>query len=190
MRGQSHPSPKDQKGNMKCTNCGYDPNKPVNPKLQVAKTKKPTFDSFLSHSEIKDLLERACTVDVWDYHNALGCSIKEKYESLYCRLMDVTKVLIRKGASGYFWIVCGPETGSIFQTMTSMFDPNPEPYDEEQLVAGQIPMGMGRVRYEGLLNLKWRVYVDEGLDNEILVGCNDTLEQPSHYAKIQIANFV
>ena len=58
----------------------------------------------------------------WDFSTALGDTIKEKYESLYVKVVEVTNVVHRKTLrGGANWIVTSPEVASIFETATAGF---------------------------------------------------------------------
>lgn len=69
----------------------------------------PKFETFLSYQEILDIQYNAETVGAWDFANSIGDTIMEKYESLYIKLVEITNILISKGAAGYFWITTSPE---------------------------------------------------------------------------------
>lgn len=155
----------------------------------VNQFEKPTFDNFFEHDELMDMAMNAATVSAWDFNSALGDTIMEKYESLYVKVAEMTNVLLKKGAKGYFWIVCNPEVASIFETATTGY--RPCACDEDLLLHGQQPMGLSEVRHLGLINAKWRLYVDTEMEpNKLLIGCNDKREDNLHYARLSISNFI
>lgn len=148
----------------------------------------PTFEHFFTTDELEDIAINAQTVAAWDFNTALGDTIKEKYESLYVKLVEVTNVLLAKGAKGYFWIATSPSIASIFETATCGFWPT---YNERDKIGGVFPMGLPQVSYIGAINSKWRLYADPTLkENQVIVGCNDTLEDYSHYARMVVTNWV
>lgn len=162
----------------------------INPK----ELKHVTFEKFFCHTEVEELLANAGTVCVWDFNTALGESIKEKYETLYYKVSELSNVLMKKGASGYFWIVCSPEVASIFETATHGFYPlSSEEFESYYGKNKQVPMGgwTDQLQYRGLIHSKWRLYVDPKLDmNRVLIGANDTKGDPLHYGRMSICNFI
>lgn len=138
---------------------------------------------FLTHDFIVAKLEAAVTSGCWDWNAALGDTVKEKYESLYCKLVELTYVLVTKGAKGYFWIVASPEVGSIFET--AGFCPSNTEYGE------QIPLGIPDIYELGTMSRKWKVFVDTNMQQEvILVGAGMNEEDPKYYGVLKIANFI
>jgi len=100
---------------------------------------------------ITDLRKNAGTVATWDFATALGDTIKEKYESLYIKIVEVSNIIHRKTLrGGANWIVTSPEVASIFETATAGFAPAPSNTFENT---------MG-VQYVGAVNNRWRVYKD------------------------------
>lgn len=152
----------------------------------------PTFETFFTHEELQDISNNACTVCAWDFNTCLGDTIKEKYESLYVKLHELTNVLVKKGAKGYFWIVCSENISAIIETCTAGFMPSPidclDTYNTP--LQGQYPLGMESIEYVGLLNGKWRIYRDSEMtyDSSLIIGCNDRREDPTHYGRMSIAN--
>jgi hypothetical protein len=61
----------------------------------------------------------------WDFNTALGDTIKEKYESLYVKVVEISNVINRQCCSGANWIVTSPEVASIFETTAAGFAPAP-----------------------------------------------------------------
>lgn len=150
---------------------------------------KPTFVDFFSHEEIADIRNNASTVSYWDFNTALGDTIMEKYESLYVKMVEITNVLLAKGAIGYFWIATSPEIASIFETATAGF--NPMGSSHREMIGGIYPLGLPEVYYAGAINCKWRLYIDSQLDKNVaIIGCNDKREPNQHYAKLTVCNFV
>jgi hypothetical protein len=51
----------------------------------------------------------------WDFQTALGDTIREKYESLYVKVVEVSNVINRKMVRGQAnWVVASPEVASMF----------------------------------------------------------------------------
>ena len=100
---------------------------------------------------LTDLRNNAGTVAAWDFNTALGDTIKEKYESLYVKVVEVSSVVHRKTLrGGCNWIVTSPEVASIFETATAGFAPVP---------SDTFTSSLG-VQYVGTVNSRWRVYKD------------------------------
>lgn len=100
---------------------------------------------------LSDLRNNAGTVSAWDFNTALGDTIKEKYESLYIKVVEVSNVVHRKTLrGGCNWIVTSPEVSSIFETATAGFAPNPSETFTSSL----------GIQYVGTVNNKWRLYKD------------------------------
>lgn len=118
----------------------------------------------LDREIIGNLLANVNTRHEWDFHTALGDTIKEKYESLYIKLIEVSNVIHRKTfRGGANFIVTSPEIASIFETVAE--------YD-----AGFSPQSEGdHLQYAGTINCRWRLYKDHLFPvNKILLGhCGD-----------------
>lgn len=100
---------------------------------------------------LNDIRSSAGTVASWDFNTALGDTIKERYESLYVKVTEVTAVVHRKTLrGGANWIVTSPEVASIFETATAGYAPN----------ASESFTGTVGIQYVGSVNGKWRIYKD------------------------------
>lgn len=100
---------------------------------------------------LTDLRNNAGTIAVWDFNTALGDTIKEKYESLYVKVVEVSNVVHRKTLrGGCNWLVTSPEVASVFETATAGFAPAPS----ETFTAS-----LG-IQYVGTINNRWRIYKD------------------------------
>lgn len=100
---------------------------------------------------ITDLRVNAGTVATWDFATALGDTIKEKYESLYVKVVEISNIIHRKTLrGGANWIVTSPEVASIFETATAGFAPAPSNNFESSL----------GIQYVGQVNNRWRIYKD------------------------------
>jgi len=111
---------------------------------------------------LQDLRLNAGTVAAWDYSTALGDTVKEKYESLYVKVTEVSNVIHRKTLrGGANWLVTSPEVASIFETATAGFAPAPSETFTSSL----------GVQYVGTINNRWRLYKDPLFpSNQILMG--------------------
>ena len=111
---------------------------------------------------LTDLRNNAGTVTAWDFNTALGETIKEKYESLYVKVVEVSNVIHRKTLrGGANWLVTSPEVASIFETATAGFAPAPSETFTSSL----------GIQYVGAVNNRWRLYKDPLFpSNQILMG--------------------
>lgn len=109
-----------------------------------------------------DLLNNAGTVAAWDFATALGDNIKERYESLYVKIVEVSNVIHRKTLrGGANWIVTSPEVASVFETATAGFAPAPSETFTSNL----------GIQYVGTINNRWRLYKDPLFrTNQLLMG--------------------
>jgi hypothetical protein len=111
---------------------------------------------------LTDLRNNAGTVTAWDFNTALGDTIKEKYESLYVKVVEVSNVIHRKTLrGGANWLVTSPEVASMFETATAGFAPAPSETFTSSL----------GIQYVGTVNNRWRLYKDPLFpSNQILLG--------------------
>lgn len=111
---------------------------------------------------LTDLRNNAGTVAAWDFNTALGETIKEKYESLYVKVVELSAVIHRKTLrGGANWLVTSPEVASIFETATAGFAPAPSETFTSSL----------GIQYVGTVNNRWRLYKDPLFpSNQILMG--------------------
>lgn len=111
---------------------------------------------------LTDLLLNAGTVGAWDFSTALGDTIKERYESLYVKIVEMSNVIHRKTLrGGANWIVTSPEVASIFETATAGFAPAPSETFTSSL----------GIQYVGTINNRWRLYKDPLFrTNQLLMG--------------------
>jgi hypothetical protein len=111
---------------------------------------------------LTDLRNNSGTVAAWDFNTALGETIKEKYESLYVKVVEISNVIHRKTLrGGANWMVTSPEVASIFETATAGFAPAPSETFTSSL----------GIQYVGTVNNRWRLYKDPLFpSNQILMG--------------------
>ena len=111
---------------------------------------------------LQDLRANAGTVTAWDFNTSLGDTIKEKYESLYVKIVEISSVIHRKTLrGGANFIVTSPEVASIFETATAGFAPAPSETFSSSL----------GIQYVGTVNNRWRLYKDPLFQsNQLLMG--------------------
>ena len=111
---------------------------------------------------LTDIRNNAGTVTSWDFATALGDTIKEKYEALYVKVVEVSNVVHRKTLrGGCNWIVTSPEVASMFETATAGFAPN---------TSETFTSSIG-IQYVGTVNARWRLYKDPLFPtNQLLLG--------------------
>lgn len=122
---------------------------------------------------LTDLRVNAGTVAAWDFNTSLGDTIKEKYESLFVKLVEISNVIHRKTLrGGANWIVTSPEVASIFETATAGFAPQP---------SENFTSSIG-IQYVGAIAGKWRMYKDPLFPtNQILLGYRGDSAMDSGY---------
>ena len=111
---------------------------------------------------LTDLRNNAGTVAAWDLATALGDTIKEKYEALYVKIVEVSNVIHRKTLrGGANFLVTSPEVSAIFETATAGFAPAPSETFTSSL----------GVQYVGTVANRYRLYKDPLFPtNQILMG--------------------
>jgi len=111
---------------------------------------------------LTDLRQNAGTVTAWDFNTSLGDTIKEKYESLYVKIVEISSVIHRKTLrGGANFIVTSPDVASIFETATAGFAPAPSETFTSSL----------GIQYVGTVNNRWRLYKDPLFpSNQLLMG--------------------
>lgn len=112
---------------------------------------------------LEDLRDNAGTIVVWDYATALGDTQKEKYESLYLKIVEASNQIRKKTlrAEANF-IVCSPEVYAIFQSATAGFAP--------AAIDAGMQSAVG-IQYVGTINARYKVFVDPAADRStILLG--------------------
>ncbi len=120
-----------------------------------------------------------------DFNLLLGDTIRERYESLYLRLVEMFNMLIRKVPKvSNAWILSSPEISSIFETASAGFSPSsvyPEYFTEAE---EDHPV------YKGIVNNRWNLYshtlFPQGI---ILMGVGKGEPTPQHLALLNLLNF-
>ena len=102
-----------------------------------------------------------CT-DEWSFKNALGDTIMEKLESLYCKIVEVSKCEHPYKAS----LICSPEVASIFN-QSSVF----KNLCNKPIVSFNRTWPDNEVFYlSGKLN-DFSVYIDSNINQSVLYVC-------------------
>ena len=141
--------------------------------------KHPNIQQFIDDSMKNSKVQLS-----WDFNTALGDTIKEKYESLYVKVVELTKKLIKQGTKGYFWLLVSQEVSTIFETATAGFAPAPRDYDNK--FNGQLPMGLDHTELCGLVSAKWRLYSSSNMpDDALIVGADS-----GPVGTMELTNFV
>lgn len=109
---------------------------------------------------------------VWDWNNALGDTIMEKYESLYICLHEQSKKL--SPDNGPECLICNTVIGSIFEAATSGFRQADAPLTVN-----------GILEYKGCLNARWFLWYDYFMHHEEIWVCNNT-----EMVKVHIVNLI
>lgn len=111
---------------------------------------------------LTDLRNNAGTVGSWDFSTSLGDTIKERYESLYVKVVEMSAVIHRKTLrGGANWIVTSPEVAAVFETATAGFAPDPSETFTSSL----------GIQYVGTINKRWRLYKDPLFQtNQLIMG--------------------
>jgi hypothetical protein len=138
----------------------------------VEAKEEPTKSFFYSHKQLIKFLKNAKSHTEWDFAASMGDTIKEKYETLYFSLVQLTadvrmkspirqKEHLESDVTASWWVVTTPEISSIFETATIGFAPRYR-LDEAK------PAG---VIYAGTINCRWRLFKDDDFPNgKMLIG--------------------
>lgn len=86
----------------------------------------------------------------FDFDNSLGDTIREKFESLYLKMIEVDDIVKSKIGSGTNWIATSPEIASIFET-SSVFKGG---IDYTDFTSSLGVCNLGRI------NNRWEIYKD------------------------------
>ena len=125
------------------------------------------------------LASQAYTRCSWDFSNALGDTMREKFESFYVKLVDVTHVVVKKGGKRLFSLFASPAVVSIFDSYTN---------SKLHLTQEQRPFGIDIVEV-GVVHNRWRLYQVESLKTNECIICDERFI-PEHAALMTISNFV
>ncbi len=149
---------------------------------------KPTFRSFLSDKEVEQLLETVPLVNVWN-HAAMPSTAQIKLMQLVYFINELNESLIANGTRGYFWLMMSPNMRKGFENLIGFSNIPTAPVSFSDMIDGQLPQGLSTINCFGVLMSKWRLYHRlNHPENVILLGCNDKLEDISHYARINLSD--
>jgi len=113
-----------------------------------------------------------------------GDSLKEKYTSLYAKLKELTNTILSKGGKGFFWIVTSSDIVNWIEEVTY------EKYARSKFILSaddHMPLGYNYVAFWGILDRKWRVYVDPLVPaDNMLIGAGYAKKTSEYYASLKI----
>lgn len=139
-------------------------------------------DEFIEHKLVELVLKGAATQAVANWETFTGATLKEKYEGLYVKIQELTYVIMAKGGKGFFWIVASPQLESVLELAKPGFVAAP---------AEQMPLGYNMTLFTGILEKRWRVYIDPMLDaSTMVIGAGFSKKAPEYYAVFKLENFV
>jgi hypothetical protein len=139
----------------------------------------PDAPDVMTLDEFLELFDNAGTVSLWDFNCALGTTCREKYESLWMKLLELAGVISQKiGKQMTYWAAVHPCVGTAcFQG----FSHSPR----------LIPMGGTEPIYLGTLCQRMEIFECPLPDpTRILVGCGNEKMTPEHYARLSLCNYV
>lgn len=137
-------------------------------------------DKFFSHPMVQTYLATAGTNETIDWNKITESTVPGDYSKLHKKLLDVTNTIIKKGARGYFWLVCSPEMGDVLASIKSFVPTFVEQY----------ALGYPIIMFMGILDKRWRIYTDVALPNQtMLLGTGFSKKHVNFYANITVENF-
>jgi len=110
---------------------------------------KKDLTTNVTHDLVLERLVNAATVCDWSFDNALGKTFKEKFPSLYVKLIELTNVVVAKSGQGFFCIVVSPLVLNIIEESGQL-----------EYSCDHFPIGYNEVYPVGVLSRRWRVYCD------------------------------
>lgn len=122
---------------------------------------------------ITNILNNVGTISSWDFNTTMGYTIKEKYESIYVKIAEISNIIYRKTLRGANWIVTSPEIASIFETAPLGFEANP---NEDECSLGTV--------FAGTIDNRWKLYKSThtpSIQNKILIGYKGNSHLDSGY---------
>lgn len=141
---------------------------------------------FLDHEEVMYMINKAVIGDCWAWNADSTRDFKEKFGLIYLALHKLTSAMIQYGANGHFWICSNPDIISLIELSATNLINHSSKHSE---------LGNGKIHQVGVLNQRWRVYIDYDLrENVLLIGCGykklerDTEIIPNRIAKLIIHN--
>lgn len=138
-------------------------------------------DKFFTHPVVEWFLTNAGSEEIIDWKTVVDNKDKEnKYKKLHAKLLEITNVVVGKGARGYFWLIASPQISDILASIKPIF-----------VSAGldQLPLGYPIVLRQGILDKRWLIYSDLALTNDImLMGAGFSKKHNNYYCKIKIIN--
>lgn len=136
-------------------------------------------DAFFNRINVQHCLGSADPLTLDYSKDLLGGTVKEKMEALVSKLKEYTLQMTKKGAKGFFWLVCSDDMVSMFENTQADFRP---------VGIDQMPLGYDCILYMGTLNKRWRIYQDPHMNNTILIGAGFSRKSKNYYSKVTIEN--
>lgn len=138
-------------------------------------------DVVYREDEFLKLLENAGTVSCWDYNTSLGDTIRDKYESLAIKIMEVANVVARKiKKPELFWAALSSPLAMAIEIGL-----------DNRMTVEHIPMGGDEPRFIGTIMSRVKLYECPCMpENQILIGYGDKPKDGINYARISIANYI
>lgn len=132
-----------------------------------------------------EMMEKAQTVASVNFNTLLGDTIKEKYESLYVRLIEVENIVLRASTKeGDMWLCTSPEIASIFETMTYTWTPTQCYSPARKISADKSPQYIGA-------SFRIKFYIHHLFpQNMILLGVGRGELPPENLARFRLDNFI
>ena len=141
------------------------------------------FPSF-SNDEIEDWVKsEEISYDRFDFLEALGDTVRERTESLYLKLYELSQKIVDNGGVGYCWILTNKVISDLITGMLSSWQE-----------INQIPLGASnphtftsqnkdQVTEVGVVLGKYRIFMKDSMENYVAIGIGD---DPKHIAFLEI----
>lgn len=135
-------------------------------------------DKFFTHPVVDWFLTNAGSTETVNWDDVIDNKNKEnKYQKLVQKLYEITDSVVKKGAKGYFWLICSPQVSDMLATQKSF----------NSAFLEQFPLGYQIVLHMGTLEKRWRIYSDLALNNNtMLLGAGFSKKHLNYYCKINL----
>lgn len=132
---------------------------------------------YLKHDDLVNL--NVGTVAGVNYKTISGNTLFERYESIHCKVTELTNIIIAKGGSGYFWVVMSEP---MYQHFTHKVIPSKQEI---------YPQGTKDIQHMGILNRKWDIYIDPLIEtNKMIIGCRNHPDEPKYFGSLTLLNMM
>lgn len=125
---------------------------------------------LFTHAIIEHLSSNADTIATCSWNSFIGDTVKEKYEDLYTKLVELTNICETKGGQGQEWIVTSPEIAVV---LDSSFD--------------STCVRPTEVTYLGCISNRWKVYADPDIPRDVLIVGKGECDEPYGWAVGNVA---